>query len=456
MTARLMIAAGSSGSGKTTVACALQGALKRRGLRLMAFKSGPDYIDPMFHESVLGTKSRNLDLFFFSPQTARALVKKHAEHADLTVIEGAMGYYDGIAMTSEASAYALASATETPVVLVVDGRGRAISAAAEVEGFLRFKTPSQIRGVILNRVSPMLYPRLKDAIEKATGVPVLGYLPVMENCSIESRHLGLVTAAEIADLKERLGRLACQAEKSFDLDGLIALAGSAPELTDEPTQLTPLAETVRVAVAKDKAFCFYYEDSLDVLRAFGAELVKFSPLEDQTLPKDVSALYLGGGYPEIYAKQLSENVSMRESIRDALADGMPAMAECGGFMYLHRTLQDADGTKFPMVGALNAEAFPTGKLSRFGYVTLTAKKDSMLFHAGEQMPAHEFHYWDSSNPGEDFSARKPLSNRHWDAGIANETLYAGFPHFHFAAKPLLARRFLEKALEFSAQQEGKR
>lgn len=453
MTARLMIASSASGSGKTSVACALQGALKRRGLRLMAFKSGPDYIDPMFHESVLGTKSRNLDLFFFSPQTARALVKQHATHADLTVIEGAMGYYDGIAMTDEASAYALARATETPVVLVVDGRGRALSAAAEVEGFLRFKRASQIKGVIVNRVSPMLYPRLKDAIEQATGVPVLGYLPVMEHCAIESRHLGLITAAEITDLKERLERLAAQAEKSLDLDALIALAQGAPELTDELPQRAALSKPVRVAVARDHAFCFYYEDSLDVLRGLGAELVDFSPLHDRTLPERVSALYLGGGYPELYAKQLSENASMRESIRSAIVRGMPTIAECGGFLYLHKTLQDADGTPYPMAGVLDAQAFPTGKLSRFGYVTLTAKKDSMLFKAGEHLPAHEFHYWDSSEPGSDFTAQKPLSTRHWEAGIATETLYAGFPHFHFAAAPELARRFLEKALEFSAQQE---
>lgn len=453
MSARLMIAAPSSGSGKTSVACALQGALRRRGLSLMAFKSGPDYIDPMFHESVLGTKSRNLDLFFFTPQTARALINQHAQTAELTVIEGAMGYYDGIAMSSDASAYALACATQTPVVLVIDGRGRALSAAAEVEGFLRFRSPNPIKGVILNRVSPMLYPRLAAAITQATGVPVLGYLPVMENCAIKSRHLGLVTAAEITDLKERLDRLAAQAEKSFDLDGLIALAKSAPELHDQMPYEAPVSAPVRVAVAKDRAFCFYYEDSLDVLRRLGAELIEFSPLHDAALPEHVSALYLGGGYPEIYAKQLSENASMRKVVRAAVAGGMPTIAECGGFLYLHRTLQDASGTPYPMAGALAADAFPTGKLSRFGYVTLTAKKDTMLLSRGEQVPAHEFHYWDSTDPGCDFEAAKPSSARHWDAGIANETLYAGFAHVHFAAKPEMARRFLEKALAYVAAQE---
>ena len=445
MTPRLLFCAPASGGGKTTVTCAVLRAFLRRGLRPMACKSGPDYIDPMFHSRVLGARSCNLDLFFFSKSTARALLARNAEHAGVTVLEGAMGYYDGIAMSSDASAYDLARTTETPAVLVVDGRGRALSAAAEIQGFLAFRQPSQIAGVLLNRVSPMLYPRLAETITKETGLPVFGYLPVMEDCAVESRHLGLVTAAEIEDLQEKLDRLAAQAEKTVDLDGLLALARTAPDLKDRLPELEPVAGNLRIAVAKDKAFCFYYADSLRVLEDLGAELVEFSPLTDRALPAGIQGLYLGGGYPELYAKELAENASMRRSIHDAVLTGLPTVAECGGFLYLHRTLQDPNGKPWPMAGVLEAEAYPTGKLGRFGYVTLTARTGSLLFKEGETIPAQEFHYWDSTAPGTDFTARKPQSNRSWEAAVATKSLYAGFPHFHFASRPEAARRFLEAA-----------
>ena len=445
MTPRILFCAPASGGGKTTVTCAVLRAFLRRGLKPMACKSGPDYIDPMFHSRVLGARSCNLDLFFFSKSTARALLARNAEHAGVTVLEGAMGYYDGIAMSSDASAYDLARTTETPAVLVVDGRGRALSAAAEIQGFLAFRQPSQIAGVLLNRVSPMLYPRLAETITKETGLPVFGYLPVMEDCAVESRHLGLVTAAEIEDLQEKLDRLAAQAEKTVDLDGLLALARTAPDLKDRLPELEPVAGNLRIAVAKDKAFCFYYADSLRVLEDLGAELVEFSPLTDRALPAGIQGLYLGGGYPELYAKELAENASMRRSIHDAVLTGLPTVAECGGFLYLHRTLQDPNGKPWPMAGVLEAEAYPTGKLGRFGYVTLTARTGSLLFKEGETIPAHEFHYWDSTAPGTDFTARKPQSNRSWEAAVATKSLYAGFPHFHFASRPEAARRFLEAA-----------
>ena len=452
MTPRLMFCAPASGSGKTTVTCAVLRALLHRGLRPMACKSGPDYIDPMFHSRVLGAQSCNLDLFFFSPDTARNLLAENAGQADVTVLEGAMGYYDGIAMGTDASAYALAAATQTPAVLVVDGRGRALSAAAEVRGFQSFRQPSGIAGVILNRVSAMLYPRLAETITRETGLPVFGFLPVMADCALQSRHLGLVTAAEIADLQQKLDKMAQQAEKTVDLDGLLALARRAPELEKSPVSLPVVPGRPRIAVAKDKAFCFYDEASLEVLRDLGAELVAFSPLYDETLPRQIQGLYLGGGYPELYARELAENETMRRSVYNAVTGGMPTVAECGGFLYLHRTLQDEAGKPWPMTGCLDAEGYPTGKLSRFGYVTLTAETDSLLFRRGETMPAHEFHYWDSTAPGAAFTARKPQSERHWMAGVATDSLYAGFPHFHFAAKPEAARRFVEAAAAYGKKQ----
>ena len=448
MTPRVMFCAPASGGGKTTVTCAVLRALLRRGLRPMACKSGPDYIDPMFHSSVLGAQSCNLDLFFFRPETARALLVRSAAQADVTVLEGAMGYYDGIGMGSDASAFALAGATETPAVLIVDGRGRALSAAAEVRGFQSFRQPSRIAGVIFNRISPMLYPRMAETVTAETGLPVFGYLPVMDDCAIESRHLGLVTAAEISDLQQKLDKLAAQAERTIDLDGLLALARSTPALNAELPNRKPVDGHPRIAVAHDRAFCFYYAASLQVLTDLGAELVSFSPLKDRALPEDIQGLYMGGGYPELYVEALSRNTSMRQSVFRAVTGGLPTIAECGAFLYLHKTLRDADGTPWPMAGVLDAEGFPTGKLRRFGYVTLTASKDCLLLRRGESIPAHEFHYWDSTAPGTDFTAEKPQSDRRWQAGIAAEHLYAGFPHFHFASRPEAAVRFLEQALAY--------
>ena len=441
---RLLLCAAASGSGKTTMTCAILQALKDRGLRPTAFKCGPDYIDPMFHSEIIGVPSRNLDLFFLGEDKVRSLLWENGRRGDLSLIEGVMGYYDGIAMSSDASAYHLSRATAAPAVLVLDGRGRALTAAAAVRGMKDFRPDSNIQGVLLNRVSPMLYPRLKEAIEAETGVTVYGFLPPCPEAALESRHLGLVTAAEVEDLHRKLTELSALAAKHIDLDGLMALAKAAPALDAPPLPLPkPVAGRPRIAVAKDKAFCFYYADSLALLEKLGAELVPFSPLGDAALPEGTSGLYLGGGYPELYARALSENVSMRAAVRQAVTGGMPTIAECGGFLYLHRSLAGEDGVLHPMAGVFDAAAANTRRLSRFGYVTLTAKGDGLLGPAGFALPAHEFHYWDSDTPGGAFHAQKPQSSRGWDCAYHTETMYAGFPHFHLWAAPEAARRFLE-------------
>ena len=443
MTPRLMIAAMSSGAGKTTVTCAVLQAYQNRGLSLMACKSGPDYIDPMFHSRVIGTKSRNLDLFFFSPELARALLRCSSGGCEMTVLEGAMGFYDGIGVGSDASAWDLAGCTETPVILIADGRGAALSAAAAIHGFQTFRPNSRIAGIILNRCSSMMYPRLAACITRETGLPVFGYLPMLPDCAIESRHLGLMTADEVKDIRGKLARLADAAEASIDLDGLLRLAHTAPELTEVLPAVSRVSEAhPRIAVAKDRAFCFYYQDSLELLEQLGAELVPFSPLADRKIPDHAAGLYLGGGYPELYAKELSRNTAMRDQIRDAVSNGIPTVAECGGFLYLHRMLEDKNGVQWPMAGVLPADAYRTDRLRRFGYITMTAKSDGLLFKEGESVPAHEFHYWDSGQPGTDFRAEKPQSTRSWEAGISTPTLYAGFPHFHFCSKPEAAARFV--------------
>ena len=449
---RLLLCAAASGGGKTTVTCALLQALVDRGLNPAAFKCGPDYIDPMFHSEVIGAKSRNLDLFLLGEEEACRLLRENGKDCGVSIIEGVMGYYDGVALSSDASAYDLARAADVPAVLVLDGRGRALSAAAEVKGFASFRPDSHIRGVILNRVSPMLYPRLKAAIEAETGITVYGCLPNLPDCSLESRHLGLVTAAEVADLKEKLRRLSRQAEQTLDIDGLLALAssGQSPLFSERPAGegVPPAVPRPRIAVARDRAFCFYYADGLRLLEQLGAELVEFSPLSDGDLPAGTRGIYLGGGYPELYAKELSSNASMRASLRAAIERGVPTVAECGGFLYLHAELEGADGQNYPMAGYFPHRAYRTRRLSRFGYVSLSASADNLLCARGESLPAHEFHYWESEDPGEAFLAQKPQSSRSWPCAYATPTLYAGFPHFHFCGIPDAARRFVAACAQY--------
>lgn len=440
-----MIAAAGSGSGKTTITCAVLKALKARGRRPTSAKCGPDYIDTMFHSSVLGAPSTNLDLYFFDDNTARYLLAENGSNGDITVIEGVMGYYDGLGIDStESSSYHLAKVTGTPVILVVNSRGAALSVLATIKGFKEFRPDSNIRGVILNNCTESTYKVLKGVIESEFGgeiIPV-GFMPRIKDASLESRHLGLVTAQEIEDLQEKLERLKDQALESLDFEAIEKIAEEAPELEYEEPEIKHFDNNVRIGVARDKAFCFYYEDSLELLKKMGAELVDFSPLEDDTLPEGLDGLYLGGGYPELYAEQLSSKTSMRGSVLRAVESGMPTIAECGGFMYLTEAIGDS-----PMVGALPGECSDQSKLMRFGYVKIKAEKDGMLMEAGHEIPAHEFHHWDCTENGSDFTATKK-NGRTWQAAVTNESLYAGFPHFHFMADMSLAENFIKACIRY--------
>ena len=436
---RFMISATGSGCGKTTITCGILKALMNKGLKVAAFKSGPDYIDPMFHSKVIGAKSRNLDVFMLGKETVKFLAAKNACDVNVSVFEGAMGFYDGMGKTAEASAYDLARTCDVPVILIVNGKGAALSVAAQIKGFKEFRQDSHIVGAILNNVNPMSYAYYKDVIEAESGVKLLGYFPVLEGCNFESRHLGLVTAEEIGDLQAIVERLALQAEKSLDLEGLLELANSAPALEYTPQNMEALGK-VKLAIAQDKAFCFYYQDALDLLGEWGAELVPCSPITDKHLP-ECDGLILGGGYPELYKEKLSQNKTMLDSVKNALQNNMPCIAECGGFMYLTEYIED-----LPMVGYLKGKCFDNKKLTRFGYITLKAKKDNMLCKRGDEIPAHEFHYWDSENTGEDFKAEK-ISGKSWDCVFATETLYAGYPHFHFCANKDFAKNFYKACLK---------
>lgn len=452
---RLLIGATGSGSGKTTFTCGLLRALSDRGRKPVSFKCGPDYIDPMFHTEALGVPSTNLDLFFTEENTVAYLMAKHGRKGDIGIVEGVMGYYDGLAgISTKASTYDFAATTGTPAVLLVDGRGKSVSLLAEIKGFLELKGDSRIKGIVLNRVSGMMYPELKKMIEACMPVKVYGYLPRMEDCSLESRHLGLVTAKEVKDLQNRVQKLAAQMKKSVDLEGLLKLAESARTLSYvKPHIPEPLGHRVSIAAACDKAFCFYYQDNLDLLEELGATIVPFSPLQDRALPAGVAGLMLGGGYPELYLQELSENTSMKAAIKKAIRDGMPCLAECGGFMYLHEKLKSKEGRDYEMAGLIQGIGYPVGKLVRFGYITLRAETDNLLCRKGELLKGHEFHYWDSTRPGAAFHAQKPLGKKEWDCVVAEKNLFAGYPHIYFYWNPETASNFLKACYAYRKGRE---
>lgn len=444
---RLMLCAPASGQGKTTLSLALLKALQIMGQKPVAFKCGPDYIDPMFHRRVLGLPSNNLDLFLSDKQTVCSLLAECGSRGNIALIEGAMGYYDGVGTTEKASAYEVASATQTPSILIISAKGAALSLAAMVRGFKEFRIPSHVSGVILNRCSKPLYERIAPVLERETGLPVLGFLPELLQCSLQSRHLGLVTADEIADLEQKLEALGEAAAENIDFQRLLQIAKAAPPLDYEPQVYIPLSSTVSVAAARDDAFCFYYDETLALFEQFGAKITFFSPLNDTKLPQNTNALYLGGGYPELYAERLSENKAMLKSISQAISDKMPCLAECGGFLYLHERLQDDKGIFHPMVGKISGDATKGTRLGHFGYATLTARNDNLLCKAGESLKSHEFHYWQSENCGDSCEAKKP-DGRSWDCVHSTDNLFAGFPHLYLKGNTNAAKRFLTAAAAY--------
>ena len=501
---RLMLAAPSSGSGKTLITCGLLHLLRRRDHRPAAFKCGPDYIDPMFHRQVLGIPSRNLDTFFspadsdVSGNTAKEIMGRAVCRygADIAVIEGVMGYYDGTGVSGkEASSCELARQTETPVVLVVNVRGMSRSIAPILKGFTEYEKGKRwIKGVILNRISGPMFPVMKKWIEEDTSLKVIGYVPHDDTLSWESRHLGLLQPGEVKDLQKQINHLADVLEKTIDVEALLKLAGTAPSLII-PADSVKKESTVssardkktgglRIAVARDEAFSFYYEDNLELLQEMGADLVFFSPVHDRGIPP-ADGLLLGGGYPELHAKALADNETMKKQIRELAAEGMPILAECGGFMYLQQSMdpgkietaagngQEADDssirqsadaseketsakTLYRMCGVLPGRCRMTDRLVRFGYIELE-KKDGETGTAGylqdgHHIRGHEFHYFDSTENGQECTAWKPDRKRSWDCMVVQGNIMAGFPHLYYRSDPDFAAAFLEKCRQFSKRQ----
>lgn len=476
---RFMIAAPKSGSGKTMITCALLKLLKDSGKNVLSYKCGPDYIDPMFHKKVLGVPSKNLDTFFTDEKTTVQLFLDERADGDFAVLEGVMGLYDGLGgIYEQGSSYHLAKVTQTPIILVVDAKGMGKSVLALIAGFLQYDTHHLIKGVLLNRMSKGYYDIIKPLIEKELSVKVVGYFPEQKDIRLESRHLGLVMPDELADIKEQLDELAGRLKKTIDLDMLLDIAAEADEIGDSVSadiynvknigncdqnefSQKKAINNVNIAVAMDEAFCFYYEDNLRLLEKCGAKLQYFSPLHDTKLPDNCDALLLGGGYPELYAKELSENLSMRNSIKTAFKTGLPTVAECGGFMYLHTYIhniceEDADAQNyvFGMTGALDSECHFKGKLVRFGYIELEEKHSNFL-PTDEKIRAHEFHYYDSTDNGADCIATKPATGRRYDCVISHDNYWLGFPHLYYPSNPHFAESLVRKAYEYRRNKNGK-
>ncbi len=463
---RILIGATGSGSGKTTITCALLEILKRQGKKVQAFKCGPDYIDPMFHRTVLGIPSKNLDTFFTGEKMTADLFMESVENVDISVMEGVMGLYDGLGgIRKEGSAYDLATVTDTPVILIVDAHGMGRSILPLIAGFLSYDTNHLIRGIILNRTSGAFFETIRPEIERSFPIAVLGYFPNQKDILLESRHLGLKRPEEVEKMAEMLAKTADMLEKTVDIDRLFAIAEGASELSDDNTlengssgdQKVVLRETEKkpmIAVSRDEAFCFYYEDNLKALQGAGAEIVFFSPLHDNSVPKEADGLLLLGGYPELYAKELSENKPMLADIRKKAKSAMPIVAECGGFMYLHRTMEDMEHRIYEMAGVVPGECFYTGKLVRFGYIELEEKKANFL-PKNVNIKGHEFHYFDSTANGDECVALKPVSEKKYDCIFDEKSCFVGFPHLYYPSAPQFAENFVKKAKNYADRKNQK-
>jgi cobyrinic acid a,c-diamide synthase len=447
---RIIIAGTGSNVGKTTVTLALLAAFTARGRIVQSFKAGPDFIDPGHHSAVTGRPSRNLDGWMLGREVNRAIFTRAAAGADLSILEGMMGLFDGSSPLSEQGSTAeLAKQLDAPVLLVIDGSAMARSAAAMVEGFARFDPALNVAGVLFNRVnSDGHYRLLKAAVEQRTKVAVAGYLRTDQSASIPDRHLGLITAIErgSADLYRRLAQAAIE---TVDLDLIVKLADSSGDFAAAPVAPVKknIGREVRIGIAHDRAFCFYYHDNLDLLEAEGARLIRFSPMSDHMLP-DVGLLYLGGGYPELYGAVLADNLPMRRAIRDFAERGGVIYAECGGMMYLTNAIRDFDGRSHEMVGLFPAEAIMRKPGLTLGYRTVELSRPCILGECGSVVRGHEFHYSTLSATGPlDYACG--LNDARGESkgpdGLVMKKTLALYTHLHFASEPQVAEALVKSA-----------
>lgn len=452
---RLMFAATTSGTGKTTICSGIQRVLKNRGLCVQPFKVGPDYIDTEYHYRASGNKSKNLDEFMLPQEEIKFLFAKSAAQADISIIEGVMGLYDGLGAGHDyCSTASMSKILDCPVILIIDGKSMAASAAALVLGYKNLDPDVKIAGVIANNVSTESHFNIiKTAVEFHTGIPVIGRIPKDEKFALSSRHLGLTPSAEMEGLDEKLNYIAQVIENYLDIDKLMELANMEPiefqkNRRDEIKDITD----VRLAMAYDKAFNFYYRDSMELLEEMGVRIIPFSPLSDEKLPENIHGIFLGGGFPEVFAKELSENQKLLREIQEKSEEGMPIYAECGGLMYLGEELEDLDKNFFSMTKILSGRSMMSKRLQRFGYCEGIAQQDTLLSKKGEIVRGHEFHYSDFiSDELTVYDMQKKMSDgtlKKWQGGYCKKNTLGTYLHTHFAGDYRMAIRFIQKMEEY--------
>ena len=452
---KLMIAAPKSGSGKTTITIALLKALKENSIKTVSFKCGPDYIDPLFHKMVLGIPSYNLDTFFTGDIKTKELFLENSNGFDYALTEGVMGIFDGVGGSSlKGSSYNLAEVCDMPIVMVFDAKGMgAISVSAMIKGFLSYDEKNLIKGVILNKISKPFYEKIKDQVEKETGIKLLGCMPENKDINISSRHLGLVTPNDIADIDEILNKLYEEFSCNVSLDEILDVAGEDSANTAFDKEGKTIENKCNIAIAKDDAFCFLYEENINLLKQNGANIIYFSPLKDNGIPKDADAIIIPGGYPEEHLEELSKNTVMLKSIKEAYENKMPIIAECGGFMYLHDSIEDKENNSFAMAGVVKGKCFYLGKSKRFGYIEIKEKNADYLGE-GESIKGHEFHYYESDNNGDSCVAIKPSNKSEYECVIKEDNLWAGFAHLYYPSNERFAKSVIKKAEEYRNKNRG--
>jgi cobyrinic acid a,c-diamide synthase len=441
----IVIAGINSGCGKTTVTMGLLALLQDAGYKIAPFKTGPDFIDPVFHGKVTGTNSYNLDSFLLSREVIQYLYSKHCKDKDFAVVEGVMGLFDGLGHESAGSTAQLSKILGLPVILVVSCKSLYQSVAAIIAGYKQFDTEVNIAGVILNHApGGESYNFLKNYIETHTGVPCVGYLPSNKEISLESRHLGLVQAEEVDGFSQKLGKLKATFSETIDLKMLESIANKARPTKYTKETALPWKRNLhglRLGVAFDKAFQFYYRDNLELLQENGAKLLYFSPIEGEHLPKGVQALYYGGGYPEVFARELSNNNQMLSEVKNAAIAGLSIFAECGGLMYLTAGISDLQEVFYPMANVFNCTTLMTSRLQRFGYCNVQ--------YEGVNTCAHEFHHSQlkpatiAPNYRQQFQINKPEKNKQWTCGLQHKNVLAGYPHFHFWSGPQFYHKIID-------------
>jgi len=435
---KFIIAGTSSGCGKTTVSMGLMRLFSRKGYRVAPFKTGPDFIDPMFHEAVTGCASYNLDTYMLPAETVEHLFYQHSEAADVSIVEGVMGLFDGIGMDGEGGAAHLSELLGLPVLLVVNCKAIYQSVAAIVAGFANYNPKIKVKGVVLNYIySKDHFQFLKELIETKTGVECLGYIPFNKEFNIESRHLGLLQAEEVDHLMDKIDDLASQLEETIDYQKLLKWECEARTFTPKEKAFEAFEQDLswlHLGVAYDKAFRFYYRDNMELLERNGAKISYFSPMKDDNLPNNINALYIGGGYPEVFAEQLSLNTNLMSEIKNKAEAGLPIFAECGGLMYLCSSIF-CEGKEHQMVGVFNCSTEMTSSLQRFGYADLHYKNG--------KGKCHEFHRSKlkvrdiEPNYSLTYQLHKPEKNTHWECGLSTHNVLAGYAHIHFYSDPSL-------------------